>query len=144
MTHKVGFRVYYEDTDAGGIVYHARYLAFAERARTEALRDLGAPVSGMIAETGLGYVVRRLDIDFRHPLRLDDWAEIFTELVALGAARCQLRQTITCGDMQAAVLTVELACIAMESGRPARIPPRWRASLHSLTAASDDKVVMQG
>ncbi|WP_025842101.1 tol-pal system-associated acyl-CoA thioesterase [Asaia platycodi] len=134
--HRIGFRVYYEDTDAGGIVYHARYLAFAERARTEALRMAGTPVSALQEETGLVFVVTKLGIEYHAPLRLDDWAEITTTIDSVGAARCQLRQVVTCGDMQAATLTVELACIMQNSGRPARIPPRWRASLMTLSNQS--------
>ncbi|GBQ15461.1 YbgC/FadM family acyl-CoA thioesterase [Swaminathania salitolerans] len=134
--HKTGFRIYYEDTDAGGIVYHARYLALAERARTEALRMAGTSVASLLAETGLAFVVTRLEIAYQAPLRLDDWVEIATDLLSIGQARCQLRQTLSCGDMQAAILTVELACITQDSGRPARIPPRWRASLQAMSNRS--------
>ncbi|WP_122050264.1 YbgC/FadM family acyl-CoA thioesterase [Asaia bogorensis] len=132
--HKVGYRIYYEDTDAGGIVYHARYLALAERARTEALRMAGTPVSVLQEETGLVFVVTKLAIEYHRPLRLDDWAEITTTIDSVGPARCQLRQIVSCGDMHAATLTVELACIMLDSGRPARIPPRWRASLEALSS----------
>lgn len=130
---KSGFRVYYEDTDAGGIVYHARYLAFAERARTEALRMAGTSVTALLDETGLAFVVTQLEIVYRSPLRLDDWVEIETGVDFLAAARCRLRQRMTCGDMLAAELVVELACIQHETGRPARIPPRWRVSLQALS-----------
>lgn len=132
--HKIGYRVYYEDTDAGGIVYHARYLAFAERARTEALRMSGTPVSMLQEETGLVFVVTKLTVEYLRPLRLDDWAEITTTIESVGSARCQLRQIVSCGDMHVATLTVELACIMQNSGRPARIPPRWRASLEALSS----------
>lgn len=132
--HKIGFRIYYEDTDAGGIVYHARYLALAERARTEALRMAGTPVSLLQEESGLVFVVTKLSIEYHRPLRLDDWAEITTTIDSAGPARCQLRQIVSCGDMHAATLIVELACIMQSSGRPARIPPRWRASLEALSS----------
>ncbi|GBQ97227.1 YbgC/FadM family acyl-CoA thioesterase [Asaia lannensis] len=132
--HKIGFRIYYEDTDAGGIVYHARYLALAERARTEALRMAGTPVSVLQEESGLVFVVTKLSIEYHRPLRLDDWAEITTTIDSAGPARCQLRQIVSCGDMHAATLIVELACIMQSSGRPARIPPRWRASLEALSS----------
>ncbi|MCO6159224.1 YbgC/FadM family acyl-CoA thioesterase [Asaia lannensis NBRC 102526] len=130
----MGFRIYYEDTDAGGIVYHARYLALAERARTEALRMAGTPVSVLQEESGLVFVVTKLSIEYHRPLRLDDWAEITTTIDSAGPARCQLRQIVSCGDMHAATLIVELACIMQSSGRPARIPPRWRASLEALSS----------
>ncbi len=70
--HRYPVRVYYEDTDAGGVVYHAKYLHFMERARSEALRDLGVPHTDLIANHGLGFVVRRAEIDYAAPARLDD------------------------------------------------------------------------
>ena len=134
VEHNIDFRIYYEDTDAGGVVYHARYLALAERARTEALRMAGTPVSVLQEESGLVFVVTKLSIEYHRPLRLDDWAEITTTIDSAGPARCQLRQIVSCGDMHAATLIVELACIMQSSGRPARIPPRWRASLEALSS----------
>ena len=122
----MSIRVYYEDTDAGGIVYHARYLAFAERARTEAMRDGGMPHDELATQHGLIFVVRRAEMDYLRPARLDDLVTVHTETVALGGASIVARQTFAVGDQPVGVLKVKLACIRQADGRPARIPDRWR------------------
>ena len=73
--HRYAVRVYYEDTDAGGVVYHASYLRFAERARTEALRDLGIPHAELAAAIRLMFMVRRIEVDYLRPARLDEFAD---------------------------------------------------------------------
>lgn len=93
-THKIRFRVYYEDTDAGGIVYHARYLGFAERARSEAMRDADASVTELLNDFGLVFVVRQAALRYRSPLRLDDEMEIETALEAMTPTRLKLCQTV--------------------------------------------------
>ena len=122
-------RVYYEDTDAGGIVYHARYLAFAERARTEALRQAGVPHSELVDGYGLIFVVHRLEMDYLRPARLDDELVVTTGPWALGAATVEVRQVITAEHGTVGSLLVKLACVRRADGRPARIPDRWRAAL---------------
>jgi len=82
-------RVYYEDTDAVGLVYHANYLKFAERARTEMLRRLGIEQERLRAESGVSFVVRRGTLDFRAPARLDDDLVVVTTLRALGEPRAR-------------------------------------------------------
>ena len=129
MTARHEIRVYYEDTDAGGIVYHARYLAFAERARTEAMRASGAPHDELATHHGLMFVVRRVEMDYWAPARLDDLLVVTTETVALGGASLIARQSFGVGDRRIGVLQVKLACIRQADGRPARIPERWRAAL---------------
>jgi acyl-CoA thioester hydrolase len=76
--HRYGLRIYFEDTDAGGVVYHANYLRFAERARTEALRAMGLPHSEMMEKHGIIFVVRRVALDYQRPARLDDWLTVET------------------------------------------------------------------
>lgn len=136
-THKVCFRVYYEDTDAGGIVYHARYLGFAERARSEAMRAVGASVTALLEESGVAFVVRGAAIRYRAPLRLDDEMEIETALLAMTPARLSLRQTVRNrgrdGEL-AAEIEVELACLTAKDMKPARIPVRWRDAIRRLEA----------
>jgi acyl-CoA thioester hydrolase len=129
VTHRLPIRVYYEDTDAGGIVYHARYLAFAERARTEAMRDGGAAHDELATQHGLIFVVRRLEMDYWRPARLDDLVIVVTDTVALGGASVRVRQAFEVGSESVGVLEVKLACIRRSDGRPARIPDRWRAAL---------------
>ena len=119
--HRFPIRVYYEDTDAGGIVYHANYLRFAERARSECLRLVGWQHDRMLAETGLGWVVRRAAIDFRRPARLDDALMVETQLADLKGARMTARQTILKDDDPLVVLDLELVLLT-PSGRPGRIP----------------------
>jgi len=122
-------RVYYEDTDAGGIVYHARYLAFAERARTEALRQAGVPHAELVDGYGLIFVVHRVEMDYLRPARLDDELVVTTGPWALGAATVEVRQVFTAADGTVGSLLVKLACVRRANGRPARIPDRWRAAL---------------
>ncbi len=136
--HDIAFRVYYEDTDAGGVVYHARYLAFAERGRTEAMRFLGAPVSALEADFGLGFFVRNLQISYRSPVRLDDLVTVTTWLRGLGGARLRMRHRITANEAVAADLEVELACIRIADLRPARIPQRWRDVLGRLVSGDSE------
>ncbi len=126
--HTYSLRVYYEDTDAGGVVYHARYLGMAERARTEALRDAGVPHAELAAAHGLAFVVHRLAIEYHRPARLDDLLAVETAVAALSPARLSLRQTVRRDVTTLVTLSVDLACVAAD-GRPARIPARWRTAL---------------
>lgn len=135
--HRYSVRVYYEDTDAGGVVYHASYLRFAERARTEALRDLGIPHAELLERFSLMFMVRRVEVDYLRPARADDLLSIVTEVLAAGGASVGLRQTIRGPDGDCAVLTLRLACVrAVEGGtRPGRLPPRWRGTLQAMCNA---------
>ncbi len=129
MVYRLRLRVYYEDTDAGGIVYHARYLAFAERARTEALREAGVPHDELVTRFGLIFVVHRIKMDYLRPVRLD--AEIIVETGpwSLRGASVDVEQSFTVDGEQTGRLSVGLACIRTSDGRPARIPQRWRDAL---------------
>ncbi len=119
-------RIYYEDTDCGGVVYHARYLAFLERARTELLRHAGFAQGRLAAERGLLFAVRRLQIDYLQPARYDDSLEVLTRVVRAGPASLDFRQTIerlpaqTGGRICAA--TVNVVCLSSEGLRPRRLP----------------------
>ena len=119
--HSLSARVYYEDTDAGGIVYHATYLRWAERARTEWLRDLGITQQALRDESGLGFVVSRLGIDYLAPARLDDDITVTTTLEELGRASLKLRQDVQRGSTRLATLLVIVACINAD-GHVARLP----------------------
>ncbi len=127
--HRHAVRVYYEDTDAGGVVYHARYLAFAERARTEALREAGAAHDELSALYGLIFMVRRIEMEYWRPARLDAEIVVETESLGLGAATARVRQDFSVDGTPIGRLAVELVCVRARDGRPARIPPRWRAAL---------------
>jgi acyl-CoA thioester hydrolase len=123
-------RVYYEDTDAGGVVYYANYLRFAERARTEMLRRLGIESSKLMAEAGIAFVVRHCEADYRRPARLDDELEVRTRLVNMGGATLELEQRIVrAGNGNETVrLLLTLACMTA-AGKPARIPAEIRRRL---------------
>jgi acyl-CoA thioester hydrolase len=129
--HRYDIRIYYADTDAGGVVYHANYLTLAERARTECLRDLGIPHARMIAEHDCLFMVRRVELEYLRPARLDDMLTITTAFQAQTAATLSLRQTFALaeGRREIAQLQVELVCVRASTGRPARTPPSWRFDL---------------
>ncbi len=132
--HRHPARVYYEDTDAGGIVYHANYLNFAERGRTEALRDLGVPHAEMSALHGLFFMVRRIKVDYLAAARLDDSLVVETTTLAVGGATVDLRQDVVRAEdgLLLARLELQLVCGRISDQRPARIPPRWREAMLRL------------
>ena len=162
--HRYTVRVYYEDTDAGGVVYHANYLRFAERARTEALRDMGIPHAELVERHRVMFVVRRAEVDYLRAARPDDSLVIETAALEVGGATVVLRQTVCGPEGPCAVLRVRLACVQVARGeavqgelargqipgeehslrqaaqvraerfKPGRIPPRWR---HILGAMRD-------
>ena len=134
--HRYALRVYYEDTDAGGVVYHATYLRFAERARTEALRDLGIPHAELLRDFGVMFMVRRIEVDYLRPARLDDSLTIVTEPLAVGGASATLRQDVRGPEGSCAVLTVRLACVKPGEGKPGRLPQRWRTALTEMCVAA--------
>ena len=125
--HTYTTRVYYADTDAGGVVYHATYLALAERARTESMYDQGTPHAEMLTQHDRQFMVRRANIEYLRPARLDDMLTITTRAVSETAATLTLRQDFTLASgAPVARLEVELVCVHPATGRPTRIPPRWR------------------
>ena len=130
--HRWLVRVYYEDTDAAGIVYYANYLKFAERARTEMLRDFGVSHADMMKRDGFVLVVRRCEIDYLKSARLDDLLTVETELVKLGGASVELRQRVMRDGELLADLKVLVVCIGQD-GRPARIPDYVRGVLPRKT-----------
>jgi len=128
--HRATFRVYYADTDAGGVVYHANYLGYAERARTEALRDAGIPHAEMVERYNVMFMVRRAEIDYVRAARVDDLVVVETETMQVGGASVLLRQIVLGPSGVCATLRLKLACVGIGDVRPARIPPYWR---HRLT-----------
>jgi len=136
--HRYTARVYFEDTDAGGVVYHANYLRFAERARTEALRDLGAAHAEMTSLYGLMFMVRRVKLDYLAPARLDDSLSVLTTVTAVRGASVELRQQILLDDRLLVNAELQLACVQAELGRPGRIPARWRDALAQLCGETEE------
>ncbi len=121
MPHNFQTRIYYEDTDAAGVVYYANYLKFAERARTEWLRVLGVEQGEILEKTGVGFVVRRCNVCFMSPARLDDVIDVETSLQKLTKARITMRQIISLNKKILVELEVELAAVDRKF-RPTRIP----------------------
>ena len=134
--HRHGLRIYVEDTDAGGIVYHANYLRYAERGRSEALRVLGCPHAEMIRLHGRMFVVRRAELDYERPAMLDDWITVETRAITVAAARVSLRQTILREAMILVRIRLDLACVTTAEGRPMRLPQPMRAALEAMRDAA--------
>ncbi|WP_164156764.1 YbgC/FadM family acyl-CoA thioesterase [Sandarakinorhabdus rubra] len=129
--HRLPARVYFEDTDTAGIMYHAKYLHFLERGRTEYLRVAGID-HGAAVRDGLGaYAVTEMAIKWRRPARLDDVLTIETRLLGVRAATCQLAQSIRRGDELLAEATVTAAFLD-PAGRPRRQPAPWLARFAEL------------
>jgi acyl-CoA thioester hydrolase len=126
--HQMPVRVYFEDTDSGGIVYYANYLKYAERARTELLRSLGIESGQMMNEFGIGLAVRRCHAEYLKPAVLDDEVILQTELQKVGGASIELRQVVVRGGVVLVQIDVKLGCINFESGRPVTLPKNlWNA-----------------
>ncbi|HLO78757.1 MAG TPA: YbgC/FadM family acyl-CoA thioesterase [Magnetospirillum sp.] len=127
-------RIYWEDTDAGGIVYHSNYLKFAERARSEMVRAAGV-VQSQLAGQGYAFAVRHMDIDFLRPARLDDLLQVETTPAPVGGATWDVHQVIRRLDDGAELvrLDVKLAFIGLD-GKPARIPAELKNSLQALVS----------
>jgi acyl-CoA thioester hydrolase len=130
MPHRLTIRVYYEDTDFGGVVYYANYLKFIERGRTEALRALGVDQVALKA-AGLVFVVRRVAADWLLPARFDDLLEVRTEVTEVGGASVRMAQEVRRGDAALFRATVQIACMDA-AGRPRRLPAEVRARLAEL------------
>ena len=118
-------RIYWEDTDAGGVVYHARYVAFMERARTEWMRALGYGQERMRAEHGMVFAVRSMQMDFTRPARLDDSLVVSARVASHGRASIEFEQDIRYAHDDSMVLATAAArvgCVDMARFRPRAIP----------------------
>ena len=129
--HVFPMRVYYEDTDAAGIVYYANYLRFAERARTELLRDLGIENAQLMEQQNLAFAVKRCSMDFVKPAKLDDLLTVETRLLEVGGASLSVDQRVRRGATDLVRMELKLACISL-NGRPARLPGDIRKRLEGL------------
>ena len=122
-------RVYYEDTDAGGVVYYANYLKFLERARTEWLRSFGLNQDKLAQEEGLIFVVRRALLDFVRPARLDDMLEITVEPRKIARVYVDLAQEARCGTQVLARAELRVACLKQREFKPIALPQFLRESI---------------
>jgi acyl-CoA thioester hydrolase len=124
-------RVYYEDTDAGGVVYYANYLRFLERARTDWLRSLGFEQQALMDDCGILFAVRRVEIDYLAPARFDDALVVTAAIESLSKVRLVFRQQILRGPDQALVdARVQVVCLDRQRFRPTAIPRNIRESFN--------------
>jgi acyl-CoA thioester hydrolase len=131
-------RIYYEDTDAGGVVYYANYLKYLERCRTEWLRRAGFDQSLLLREHQLGFVVRRVEADYLRPAILDDQLEVGLRVEKLGAAQIVFAQTVSRRDASGAPelllsARVQIVSVNMNHMRPAPIPAWMKTQLQEAT-----------
>jgi acyl-CoA thioester hydrolase len=132
---RLSIRVYYEDTDFSGLVYHASYLRFMERARTEMLRSLGLDQKALLegaAGAPIFFVVRSMDVDFRKPATMDDLLTVETETIELGGASLTLDQRVLRNAELLVRARVRVVCV--EGGRARRMPPDVRSKFERLLA----------
>jgi acyl-CoA thioester hydrolase len=116
--YKTNYRVYYEDTDAGGVVFYGNYLKFAERSRSDMLRLSGVNNAELAAKTGLFFVVRNVNIDYLAPARLDDMLEVVTTIMRVGKTSVDMTQDFTNQNGQAiAKMKVQIVCVKNERGK---------------------------
>jgi acyl-CoA thioester hydrolase len=115
-------RVYWEDTDAGGVVFYANYLKFFERARTEWLRSFGHSQQQMRDETGAVFVVAETSVRYLRPARLDDVLDVTVRVLEAGRASLLIAQQALRGDALLAEGTIRIGCVDVRSFRPRRIP----------------------
>jgi acyl-CoA thioester hydrolase len=130
-------RVYYEDTDAGGIVYYANYLKFIERARTEALLALGLSQTGLRERHGILFVVREVAVRYLAPARFEDQLVVTTRAGPVEGLRIAMAQDVLRDGMALAKCRVGLACVG-PGGRPVRVPGEVAAALGRLPPLADD------
>jgi acyl-CoA thioester hydrolase len=124
-------RVYFENTDAGGVVYHGEYLKFLERARTEWLRHLGFDHQALARNHGVIFVVTSMTIDFAKPARLDDTLAVSVRLESLGKVRCVFLQEVRREDEVLVKAKVTVASLTAETFKPAEIPEALRRKMEA-------------
>lgn len=139
--HRLPLRVYYEDTDAGGVVYHANFVRFLERGRSEMLRALGIDhaAAWMKAPPGarLSFAVRRIEIDYLAPAFLDDALMVYSAVERVAAASVDALQRVEREGAAIAVARLRIAAVN-EAGRPVRLPREWRQSLAECIASGGE------
>lgn len=137
-THHLIARVYFADTDFSGAVYHARYLEFLERGRSDLLRCLDVHHTDLLSADGgpLYWVVRRMEIEFNASARIDDILRVETKVVFLGGARCQMAQQISRGEEVLIEANVTAALIN-EAGKPRRFLADWKQKFQTMIDVSD-------
>lgn len=141
--HTIQVRVYYEDTDAGGVVYYGNYLRFAERGRSELLRSLGFENSLLGSVNGVVFVVRRVAAEYLKPGRLDDLLSVRTEVTKIGGTSLEMEQSVFCHNDMLCSMRITLVCVGQESLRPVRLPEKVRSAflefMSQMPTEADEK-----
>ena len=132
--HVYPLRVYHEDTDAGGIVYYANYLKFAERARTEMMRGAGITHVSLLGDHDAAFIVRRCTVDYRQPARLDDAIEVRTTIGRVAGAHIEAEQRVVREGALLATVGLKLGCVG-RNGRAVRLPTPLRRALSEFVSA---------
>jgi acyl-CoA thioester hydrolase len=122
-------RVYYQDTDAGGVVYHSTYLNFMERARYEWLRALGFNVHSMIEVHNMLFMVRSLEVEYLKPAILDNLLHVSVAVTEVGRSRIALFQEIICNHVKLVSATIQVVCVGADTLKPVRIPAPLREKI---------------
>ncbi|NQT59885.1 MAG: YbgC/FadM family acyl-CoA thioesterase [Bacteroidetes bacterium] len=125
-------RVYFSDTDAGGVVYHSRYLDFAEHARSEFMRNLGGSQQEIMETDGTVFVIRSVSADFIKPAKLDDLLTVRTEVVKCANVVVVFRQRVMLGDELLCNLQIKAGYISLREGRPVPMPIEWKTKISSM------------
>ncbi|UCH46819.1 MAG: tol-pal system-associated acyl-CoA thioesterase [Betaproteobacteria bacterium] len=129
----IAIRVYFQDTDAGEVVYHGTYLNFLERARTEWLRHLGFEQHQLKRRFGVLFIVRGMELKFVRPARLDDLVDVSVAITQVGRAQVTLAQEVSCGDATLVRASVNLACVESGNFRPQPLPKEIGAAFSNAT-----------
>ena len=136
--HIHNIRVYYEDTDAGGVAYHANYLNFAERARTEWLRTLGHQNSTLAKDLGFIFVVKHAEVDYIRPARLDDALQMRTSILTMKNSSFTMHQCLYRDEEMLADIKIALVCVDTTALKPVRLPDILRDEFAKFLETQDD------
>ena len=124
--HQMNIRIYYQDTDAGGIVYHSNYLNFAERARSEMMYEMGIS-NKILLDRGIAFVIRHADLEYLSPARLEDQLTLITKVDEIKNASMHLTQTIYRENQKLVIVRLQVAFIDPKTIRPVRLPADLKA-----------------
>lgn len=122
MKHKIDIRVYYEDTDAGGIVYHSNFLNFCERARCELLRDMGHQVTDVEKDFGLMFVIKHADVEYILPGKLDDALQVVTSVAEMKNTSFKMNHVIEKAGKALCKILITVVCVDTKTIKPVRLP----------------------
>jgi len=135
-THVLPISVYYEDTDLSGVVYHANYLRYMERGRTEFFRLAGISRAELDAEEPTAWAIRRIAVDYHRPARLDDRIAVRSVLAGVTGARIHVLQKVVCGDLLLVAARIE-ACVITLTGKARRLPKNVQETLARYVTAEE-------